>query len=96
MTQTAVEWLYSQLWEIHKDKLTWNLIYEQAKQMEKEQSKAATLPNQTESQAIHELSDEEIEKWVASTPYYGHCTPEYKEGIEDGAKWYREQLKSKQ
>ena len=24
-----------------------------------------------------EISDDEIEKWVASTPYYGHCTPEY-------------------
>ena len=42
-----------------------------------------------------EISDEEIDKWVASTPYYGHCTPEYKEGLEEGAKWYREQLKSK-
>ena len=43
-----------------------------------------------------EISDEEIEKWVASTPYYGHCTPEYKEGLEEGAKWYREQLKQRQ
>ena len=43
-----------------------------------------------------EISDEEIEKWVASTPYYGHCTPEYKEGLDEGAKWYREQLKKKQ
>ena len=42
-----------------------------------------------------EISDEEIEKWVASTPYYGHCTPEYREGLEEGAKWYREQLKQK-
>ena len=42
-----------------------------------------------------EISDEEIEKWVASTPYYGHCTTEYREGLEEGAKWYREQLKSK-
>lgn len=42
-----------------------------------------------------EISDEEIEKWVASTPYYGHCTPEYKEGLEDGIKWYKEQLKSR-
>ena len=42
-----------------------------------------------------EISDEEIEKWVASTPYYGHCTTEYREGLEEGAKWYREQLKQK-
>jgi hypothetical protein len=32
-------------------------------------------------------SDEEIEKYVESTPYYGYCTTEFKEGIEDGAKW---------
>ena len=43
----------------------------------------------------NEISDEEIEKWIDSTPYYGHCTPEYKEGLEDGIKWYREQLKCK-
>jgi hypothetical protein len=42
-----------------------------------------------------EISDEEIEKWVASTPYYGHCTTEYREGLDEGAKWYREQLKQR-
>jgi hypothetical protein len=42
-----------------------------------------------------EISDEEIEKWVTSTPYYGYCTTEYREGLEEGAKWYREQLKNK-
>ena len=42
-----------------------------------------------------EISDEEIEKWVASTGYYGYCTTEYREGLEEGAKWYREQLKMK-
>ena len=38
-------------------------------------------------------SDEEIERYVESTPYYGHCTNEFKEGIEDGAKWVIEQIK---
>ena len=42
-----------------------------------------------------EISDEEIEKWVASTGYYGHCTTEYREGLEEGSKWYREQLKQR-
>ena len=37
MKQTAVEWLFQQLWETPKDKLTWHSILEQAKQMEKEQ-----------------------------------------------------------
>jgi hypothetical protein len=32
-------------------------------------------------------SDEEIEQYVNSTPYYGSCTPEYCEGIEDGIQW---------
>ena len=37
-------------------------------------------------------TDEEIEKYVKSTGYYGHCTPEYHEGIEEGAKWVIEQI----
>ena len=32
-------------------------------------------------------SDEEIKGYINSIPYYGHCTPEYCEGIEDGIKW---------
>jgi hypothetical protein len=37
MKQTSVEWLFQQLWETPKDKLTWHSILEQAKAMEKEQ-----------------------------------------------------------
>jgi hypothetical protein len=37
MKQTAVEFLFEKLWETPKDKLTWNAILEQAKEMEKEQ-----------------------------------------------------------
>jgi hypothetical protein len=37
MKQTSVDWLFQQLWETPKDKLTWHSILEQAKQMEKEQ-----------------------------------------------------------
>ena len=32
-------------------------------------------------------SDEEIHEYVKSTGYYGHCTQEYYEGIEEGAKY---------
>lgn len=35
--QTATEWLFEKLWETPKDKLTWNAILEQAKEMEKQQ-----------------------------------------------------------
>jgi len=37
MKQTSVDWLFQQLWETPKDKLTWHSILEQAKQMENEQ-----------------------------------------------------------
>ncbi len=37
MKQTAVEWLFEQLWETPKDKLTWHSILEQAKEIEREQ-----------------------------------------------------------
>ena len=35
--QTATEWLFEKLWETPKDKLTWNAILEQSKEMEKGQ-----------------------------------------------------------
>jgi hypothetical protein len=37
MKQTSVDWLFQQLWETPKDKLTWHSILEKAKQMEKQQ-----------------------------------------------------------
>ena len=38
MKQTSVDWLFQQLWETPKDKLTWHSILEQAKQMENKQT----------------------------------------------------------
>jgi hypothetical protein len=35
--QTAVEYLFEQLWDTPKDKLTWYSILKKAKEMEKEQ-----------------------------------------------------------
>jgi hypothetical protein len=35
--QTAVEWLFKQLWEEPKDKMVWYAILDKAKEMEKEQ-----------------------------------------------------------
>jgi hypothetical protein len=35
--QTATEWLFKQLWDEPKDKLTWYAILKQAKEMEKQQ-----------------------------------------------------------
>ena len=59
MNQTAVEFLYEALWEAGKDKFIWQIILQQAKEMEKEQS-------------IEIPSDEEIEKilYYRSNAYY--------------------------
>jgi hypothetical protein len=37
MKQTATEYLFEKLWETPKDKLTWNAILEQAKEIDKKQ-----------------------------------------------------------
>jgi len=37
MKQTAVDWLFTQLWETPRDKFTWQIILKEAKEMEKEQ-----------------------------------------------------------
>ena len=34
-------------------------------------------------------SDEDIAKWVKEHGYYGHCTSEYHEGLEEGSKWMK-------
>jgi hypothetical protein len=41
MKQTATEFLFEKLWETPKDKLTWNAILEQAKEMEQYQIEMA-------------------------------------------------------
>ena len=47
--QTAVDWLFQQLWETPKDKFTWYSILEQAKEMEKQQIIEAIIKGHTES-----------------------------------------------
>ena len=37
MKQTAVDYLFQELWDRPKDKLTWNVLLKYAKDMEKEQ-----------------------------------------------------------
>ena len=41
MKQTAVDWMFDQLWETPKDKLAWFKILMEAKEMEKEQIRKA-------------------------------------------------------
>ena len=42
----------------------------------------------------HVPTDDEIDQWVADHGYYGHCTPEYHEGLEEGAKWMKKHIES--
>ena len=49
---TAVDWLYQQLNDTPKDKLTWQVILDKAKEMEKEQIIKARL---SLDQSIHFL-----------------------------------------
>jgi hypothetical protein len=49
----------------------------------------------SEETPIELPSDEEIKKYIESTPYYGTCTYEFKEGIEDGIKWMKKQILNK-
>ena len=37
-------------------------------------------------------AEKEIQAYIDKQPYYGYCTTEYKEGIEQGAKWMMEKL----
>jgi uncharacterized protein (UPF0248 family) len=81
MQQTAVEWLFEQLWNTPKDKLNWYAILQQAKEMEKQQT---------------EISDEEIEKgareWYDKEGRYKPSAIALKTWGY-AIKWYREQLK---
>jgi transposase InsO family protein len=37
MKHTAMDWLFSKLWDIERDKFEWESILKEAKEMEKEQ-----------------------------------------------------------
>jgi hypothetical protein len=97
MTQSAVEFLYNELWELPKDKFTWNPILSKAKEMEKEQMNLSEIKGISNTinykNSIAEISDEEIEKIVDDQ--FGNIHSTYDEGIIYGMKLYREQLKNK-
>jgi hypothetical protein len=61
MKQTAVEWLFQQLWEKPKDKFTWHSILDQAKAMEKEQIMDAYKAD------LYPCSDEDAEDYYNQT-----------------------------
>jgi hypothetical protein len=43
-----------------------------------------------------EPKQETLEEFIESQPYYGTCTTEYKEGIEEGAKWQSQRMYSEE
>lgn len=49
MKQTAVDWLFQELWDRPKDKLTWYKILIDAKVIEKDQIKQAYLDSSKET-----------------------------------------------
>ena len=59
---TAVEYLFEKLWETPKDKLTWNAILEQAKEMEKEQKENAYIQGFAECDATGIMDVEQYHK----------------------------------
>ena len=42
------------------------------------------------------MKQETLEEFINSQPYYGSCTTEYLEGIEEGAKWQQERMYSEE
>lgn len=95
---TAIEWLFNELWEVPKDKLTWHSILNKAKEMESSQtSKDAeniSLDNSPKVQtkdSFGEISDEEIEDEVKKINLKFGASFSY--GFILAIKWYREKLK---
>lgn len=95
MKQTAVEWLIEQIKSDHIDKalngLEWMKIFEQAKEMEREQMASNC--------SRVEISDAEIaisaNQYCEKKPTFYEIQIEKNNAFIYGARWYREQLKQK-
>jgi DNA polymerase IIIc chi subunit len=69
MEQTAIEWLFEQLWNSDKDKFVWHSLLEQAKEMEKQQIEKAY--NQGWLQCnIEDLPERSRKRFYDSEEYY--------------------------
>ena len=79
----AIDWLFNELWEIPKDKLTWHSILSKAKEMESSQ--------EISDEEIFKQSIKEMEEWYGSD-----CKEEidaHFRGAKWMQKWYKQQLK---
>ena len=78
MKQTAVDWMFDQLWETPKDKFTWFKILMDAKEMEKEQIEDAY------SDGInHNYTDLDIEFGIGNSDREYHAEQYYKKTYQD-------------
>ena len=59
MKQTAVDWLFNRLWDTPKDKFVWNIILNEAKEMEQEQIRIAFIEGKYDNK-----------KYINSETYY--------------------------
>ena len=98
---TSIEWLFEKLWEEPKDKLTWNSILKEAKEMHGQemaqlshQKISDNSPKEENKTSYGEISDEEIEKFADEE--LGTIRTDFDFGVIQGMKWYREQLKQRQ
>jgi len=64
--QTAVEWLFHQLWEEPKDKFTWYAILEKAKEMDKNKQKELITEIMQEDQKDGLYKKQTAVSWLVS------------------------------
>jgi hypothetical protein len=62
MNQTAVDWIFEQLWETPKDKLSWFKILKEAKEMEKDQMINSYLAGKWDEKFTDRKSEEFYEQ----------------------------------
>lgn len=67
MKQTATEWLFEKLWDSPKDKLIWNALLEQAKEMEKQQIKDANISGMQFIAVAPKYYDNDAEEYYTQT-----------------------------
>ena len=58
MKQTAVDWMFDQIWETPKDKLAWFKILMEAKQIHEQQIKEAYLAGDCQNQTATQYYNE--------------------------------------
>jgi hypothetical protein len=62
MNQTAVEWMYQQLWDIPRDKFFWQVVLKKAKEMEKDQMINSYLAGKWDEKFTDRKSEEFYEQ----------------------------------